>query len=296
MERTLYQVLGVEESATPQEIVQAFTSNRARLSSAAEHGDVDAANQLKFLKAAFDTLSRHDKRAIYDLRLRDARRRSERAVFDLQSNDEPAATAASDGSLGSDGAAEIKRWLGSAPRYVLPAAVAALALIVVLVALVVRKPAPDAVVEYRPAQQARPVEQSSTELPRRTPEAELGREPSPIVSGPSAGAVAAVSALRDIVDFFDESLRISRSVGGSGVTITSDEYNDMLERHRAAIEGYLRSNPPEREKRVAQAVEFAWTSFRMAGVDIEYGQGTASAEITNGIEESARAAEALATL
>lgn len=296
MERTLYQVLGVEESATPEDIVEAFTSRSARLSATAEHGDMDAANQLKFLKAAFGTLSHHDKRAIYDLRLRDARNKSERAVFDIQPNDEPPAASASDGVHADARTAEIMHWLKSAPRFVLPAVGVGVALIVVLALQVVRKPVLDAEVEVQPAVQARPVERSSPVPVRRTPEVEAEREPVPTVSGPSEGAVAAVSALREIVDFFDESLRISRSVGSSGVHITPDEYKDLLERHRDAIQGYLRGHTPEREKEVVKAVDFAWTSFQMAGLDIEYGRGAASAEINNGIEESARAAEALARL
>lgn len=76
MKSTLYEVLGVAESAAFVEIERAYASierNRAKLS--ADPNDVDALNTLKFAGQAFAILSDAAARAKYDEHLRARRER-----------------------------------------------------------------------------------------------------------------------------------------------------------------------------------------------------------------------------
>ena len=69
MQRTLYQLLGVNDTATAEQIREAYSRLQTRLRVRADGGDPDAANQLKFAHDAFTILSIPESRAQYDLKL-----------------------------------------------------------------------------------------------------------------------------------------------------------------------------------------------------------------------------------
>ena len=69
MQRTLYQLVGVSDTATDEQIREAYARLETRLRARADGGDPDAANQLKFAHEAFTILSMPESRAQYDLKL-----------------------------------------------------------------------------------------------------------------------------------------------------------------------------------------------------------------------------------
>lgn len=69
MKRTLYDLLGVAETATDSELRAAFPSLLKRINEALERGDNDALNELKFAREGFDMLTSPHRRANYDASL-----------------------------------------------------------------------------------------------------------------------------------------------------------------------------------------------------------------------------------
>ena len=68
MQRTLYQLLGVSETATDEQLSEAYARLESRLRARADGGDVEAGNQLKFAHEAFSILRNAESRKQYDLK------------------------------------------------------------------------------------------------------------------------------------------------------------------------------------------------------------------------------------
>lgn len=79
MQKTLYQILGVQETASQEEILRAFEALRLGLQEKADRGDGEAANQLKFTNEAFAVLRNSESRRLYD-----EKRASSKAITSLR--------------------------------------------------------------------------------------------------------------------------------------------------------------------------------------------------------------------
>jgi curved DNA-binding protein CbpA len=73
MQKSLYEILGVDETASQEEIQRLYEDLRSRLRARADRGDGEAANHLKFATEAFSTLRDPESRRSYDARLASGR-------------------------------------------------------------------------------------------------------------------------------------------------------------------------------------------------------------------------------
>ena len=73
MQKSLYQILGVSENASSEVIDATYRRLHAKYSAGPGAGSEDAANQLAFLRLAYDVLSNPPQRSLYDARLAQGR-------------------------------------------------------------------------------------------------------------------------------------------------------------------------------------------------------------------------------